>query len=86
MNYYLYIIKSTRDNNYYIGITKDVEKRLSHHNSGKVKSTKSRKPFLLIYQEKYSSKLIARKREKYLKSYSGVSEKRKIINKYDTGE
>ena len=83
MEYYLYIIKSLKDNNYYIGITTDPNKRIKEHNSGKNKSTKNRKPFILIYKEKFKNRILAREREKYLKSYSGVREKRKIIKKFD---
>jgi putative endonuclease len=82
-NYYLYILKSTRDSNYYVGITADIRKRLDNHNSGKVRSTQSRKPFILIYTEQYDSMAEVRLREKYLKSYSGVGEKRNIIEKYN---
>ncbi|MEA2007377.1 MAG: GIY-YIG nuclease family protein [Patescibacteria group bacterium] len=83
MNYYLYILQSSKDNNYYIGITENVEKRLSQHNSGKTKSTKSRTPFKLIYKERYDSRAEAREREKYLKSYNGVNEKREIVDNHN---
>jgi putative endonuclease len=79
MTHYLYILRSLRDNNHYIGISSNVEKRLSQHNSGKTRSTKSRKPFILVYTEKFNSRLDARKREKYLKSYKGSKEKLNII-------
>ena len=68
MRYYLYILRSLKDNNYYIGISSNVKKRLTQHNSGKTQSTKSRKPFVLIYTEELNSRLEAREREKYLKS------------------
>jgi len=83
MKYYLYILKSLQNDNCYVGITADVRKRLSNHNSGKVKSTRSRRPFALIYTEQHTSMPEARLREKYLKSYSGVGEKRDIIEKYN---
>lgn len=86
MNYFVYILKSLKDNNHYIGVSCDVEKRLKQHNSGKTKSTKSRRPFNLIYKEKYDSFKDAREREKFLKSYSGATEKRRIINELDIGE
>ena len=86
MEYFVYVLKSLKDNNYYIGLSSDVEKRIKQHNSGKTKSTKHRRPFKLIYKEKYNNLQEARKREKFLKSYSGVSEKRSIINESDNGE
>ncbi|MCX6745155.1 MAG: GIY-YIG nuclease family protein [Candidatus Parcubacteria bacterium] len=65
--YYLYILQSLKDNGYYIGISDNPEKRLTEHNSGKTKSTKSRIPFTLKYQESYNTKIEARKREIILK-------------------
>ena len=83
MKYYLYILKSLSRSSYYIGITKDVNDRLKRHNSGQNKSTKGDKPYKLIYEEKFDNRIDAREREKYLKSYAGVGEKRKIISKFD---
>jgi len=51
----------------YIGSTNDLRKRLAMHNSGKVYSTKLRKPFDLIYYEAYKAEKDARKREHNLK-------------------
>lgn len=65
--YYVYIIKSKKDNFLYTGSTKDLKKRFMLHNEGKVFSTKSRKPFELIYYEAYKAEGDARKREQNLK-------------------
>lgn len=65
--YYVYILKSKKDNNFYIGSTNDLKRRLCEHNSGLVFSTKSRKPLGLIYYEAYCAEGDARKREKNLK-------------------
>ncbi|MDZ7798875.1 MAG: GIY-YIG nuclease family protein [Patescibacteria group bacterium] len=75
--YYLYILKSTINNSYYIGSCEDLTKRLNQHNKGKVKSTKRYIPWKIVYTEtfKYLSK--ARKREKQIKSWK----KRKAIEK-----
>lgn len=79
MKYYLYILKSLKDNKHYVGISADPENRLKQHNSGKTQSTKSRRPFILIYLERLNSRQEARSREKYLKSYEGSKEKLNII-------
>ena len=79
MDYFIYILKSIKDGRHYVGMTCDLEKRLKYHNSGKVRSTKNRVPFKLLYSEKYLSRLVAREREKYLKSYKGSREKLTII-------
>ncbi|HEY48654.1 MAG TPA: GIY-YIG nuclease family protein [Dehalococcoidia bacterium] len=66
--YYVYILKSQRKGGFYTGFTKDVVKRLSQHNTGKVKSTKHLIPFDLVYSEAYQNAAEARKREYYIKS------------------
>ncbi len=68
--YYVYIIKSSKGG-YYFGSTGDIENRIRSHNSGKVKSTKSRRPLKLHYSEEFETKTEALKREKYFKSKSG---------------
>jgi len=65
--YFLYILQSTIDFGYYIGITDNVDKRLKEHNSGKTKSIKHRILFILKYTENYVIKSEARKRELQLK-------------------
>ena len=69
--YYVYILKSLKDNRYYIGSTSNVEKRLAFHNSGRQRSTKSRIPFVLVYTEEYNDRSQAEKREKQIKSFKG---------------
>ena len=52
-------------------MTNDLERRIEEHNRGYSQSTKAYLPFELVYYEVYSSRLEARKREKYLKSSAG---------------
>ena len=78
--YYVYIIKSLKDNRNYIGYTRDIERRLQDHNRGKSKSVKYRGPFELIYQEKYATRLEASRREKRLKSYKGGEALKKLLS------
>ena len=54
--FFTYILKSLRDGELYIGFTQDLKSRVEEHNSGKVFSTRTRKPFKLIYYEAYSDK------------------------------
>jgi len=65
--YYTYILKSKKDNNFYIGSTKDLKTRFKLHNDGKIFSTKGRRPFELIYYEAHKSEKDCRKREHNLK-------------------
>lgn len=43
--YFVYVLKSKKDGNLYIGRTNNFDRRFSEHESGKVQSTKSRRPF-----------------------------------------
>ena len=79
MAYYVYILRSLKDKNHYVGLTSNVTARLVYHNAGKVRSTKARTPFELLYKEVYATRAEASEREKYLKSYKGVGEKLSII-------
>ncbi|MFZ2226360.1 MAG: GIY-YIG nuclease family protein [Candidatus Moraniibacteriota bacterium] len=65
--FYVYILKSKKDKNLYTGSTNDLARRFAEHNSGKVFSTKLRRPFELLYYEAYKAEGDARKREHNLK-------------------
>ncbi|MBN1383520.1 MAG: GIY-YIG nuclease family protein [Elusimicrobia bacterium] len=65
--FYVYILKSKKDDKLYIGSTKSLQKRFIEHNNGKVQSTKSRIPFIPVYYEAYSVESDARLRESQLK-------------------
>lgn len=69
--YYVYILQSLKDHEWYIGFTENIEQRVMEHNSGKNVSTKNRVPFKLIYYEAYLNKLDTLGREGFLKSGSG---------------
>ena len=74
---YVYILRSLSRNSLYIGSTQNPDVRLNAHNEGKVRSTKSFRPWTRIWLEELDSRSNALKREKYLKSGWG----RKWINK-----
>lgn len=65
--HYVYLIKSEKDSQLYLGCTADLRKRLLAHNTGRVPSTKNRGPFSPIYYAAYASKDDAFKREHNLK-------------------
>lgn len=69
--FYTYVLKSLKDNEIYVGFTKDLKLRLNQHNQGLVSSTKSRVPFILVYYEACLNKEKAIKREKSLKTGFG---------------
>jgi len=69
--HYVYVLKSQKDGNMYVGYTADLRERLALHNAGKVKSTKARRPFQLVYYEACLGQQDALRREKYLKTAYG---------------
>ena len=75
---YVYILRSLRDNQFYVGFTKDLPARLEAHNKGAIASTRGRAPFELVYWEGCLNRVDATMREKYLKSAWG---KRYIKNR-----
>jgi len=68
---YVYVLVSKKSGKLYVGITKDLDKRLAEHNAGKSKFTKGHIPWIRVYQETHEDYPSARKREKYLKSAAG---------------
>ena len=64
---YTYIVRC-RDGTLYTGWTKNLEKRIEAHNSGKgARYTKSRRPVKLVYYEEFETKEEAMSREYAIK-------------------
>ncbi|MGB9613097.1 MAG: GIY-YIG nuclease family protein [Candidatus Margulisiibacteriota bacterium] len=68
MKYFVYILKSKKDNRLYIGQTSNLEDRIKRHNEGRVISTKGRRPLELLYYEEFADRGSATRRENYFKS------------------
>ena len=79
--YYVYILISEKDNKLYIGLTDNLERRINEHNSGYNFSTKSRKPFKLVFYEALLTIEEAVEREKFYKSGRGHEVLYKILFK-----
>jgi predicted GIY-YIG superfamily endonuclease len=47
--FYFYILRSLKDRSLYYGYTSDLRKRFKDHNSGRVTSTKNRRPLEIVY-------------------------------------
>ncbi len=77
--FYVYVLKSLKDEKFYIGFTKDVKRRINDHNSGKVLSTQIRKPLKLIYYEAHLSQKDALRRETYFKTTKGKTTLRQML-------
>jgi len=69
--YYTYVLKSLKDNKFYVGYTQNIKLRFEQHNKGLVQSTKDRRRLSLIYYEACVDQKDALHREKYLKTYYG---------------
>lgn len=75
----VYTLKSEVDGSFYVGMSDNTFRRLKEHNSGKVKSTKSKKPWKIIHTEEFDSRTEARNREKYLKSAAGRRYRKQVL-------
>ena len=76
--YYFYLLKSKKDERFYLGWTNDLKRRIIEHNQGFVVSTKPRRPFEIVYYEAYKSEEDAKNREKSLKLYANAWRQLKI--------
>jgi putative endonuclease len=65
---------------FYVGISSDIENRLTQHNSGKTKSTKGYRPWRLFFFEEYKTSIEARGSEIYLKSGTGKEKIKRMWN------
>ncbi|MEX2116525.1 MAG: GIY-YIG nuclease family protein [Bacteroidota bacterium] len=71
MGFHSYILRSKKDGRFYYGSSESLEKRVAAHNAGRVRSTKSRRPWVLWFFEEFSTKGEARRRELFYKSFDG---------------
>ena len=69
--FYTYILKSETKGTYYYGSTENIEKRIHEHNAGKIRYTKSKRPWIIHYFETFPSQSEAMKREKFFKTIDG---------------
>ncbi len=81
----VYILYSPEYQRFYVGISKNVSRRLAEHNRGSVRSTKPFNPWELVYQENHPTVELARVREKYFKSAAGRKWRKKYL-KHNMGD
>lgn len=68
--FYVYILVSEKkEDEIYVGYSKDLKKRFTEHNKGIVQSTKNGCPWKILYYEAYPTEELAREREKQLKYF-----------------
>lgn len=79
--HYVYILKSEKTPNHYVGATSDLRKRLKGHNEGKQRFSSRHRSCTLAWYSGFPSKARAMAFEKYVKSGSGHAfRKRHLIS------
>ena len=71
--FYVYVLRSLKDGRFYYGRSEQPKERIKSHNAGRVRSTKSRRPFVLHYIEEYQTRKEAIQRESFFKSIDGYN-------------
>jgi len=69
--FFFYVLLSEKTGMLYKGHCNELETRLKSHNQGYTKSTKSGRPWRLIYSEEFSTRDEAILREKQSKTFRG---------------
>jgi len=80
--HFVYILKSEKDNNLYVGCAKQLKDRIKMHNLGRIESTMNRKPLKLIHYECFLNKEDAFAREQWLKTGWGRNRLKRILKNY----
>ncbi len=80
MEGHIYILKSLKNNSYYIGSTEDLANRFREHSIGLVKSTRLLLPWIISFSQEYPTIKEARQIEYKLKRLKS----RKIIERIIT--
>ena len=83
--YYVYVLRSLKDSQLYVGFTKNLPGRVQAHNNGLVPSTRRRLPFELVYWEGCLNQTDATHRERYLKTTWGKRYVKARLRNYLTG-
>ncbi|HBM45683.1 TPA: endonuclease [Patescibacteria group bacterium] len=69
--FFIYALKSESKNYIYVGLTNNLKRRFDQHNTGKEKTTRSYRPFRVIFTKEFITRQEARNHEKYLKTGCG---------------
>jgi putative endonuclease len=80
--YFVYILRSIKNDGLYVGLTNNLPRRFSEHNRKKSFSTKSYAPWQLIFYEAYLNKDDAERRERYLKTNQGARVVKRMLKEY----
>lgn len=75
---YVYVLKSLKSGRFYVGQTNNLVRRLDEHNSGHTKSLAEKGPFKFVYVEEFEDRILAVRRERFLKSGKGREERSQL--------
>ena len=85
MPYYVYILYSISLNKYYTGSTANIEERIKRHNAGATSSTKSGRPWKIVFSREFKLKSDALKLESYIKKMKSRQFVIELINSGNAG-
>ena len=80
--FYVYVIESNIEGKLYIGLTNNLDIRLSEHNRGLNFPTKPYRSWAIIHIEGYLNREDAHRRENYLKTSQGSRLLRRMLKEY----
>jgi putative endonuclease len=82
MGFHVYVLRSLRDGQTYTGVAGNLRRRMAVHARGHVRSTRNRRPLVLVYVEQYGTKRQALARERFFKTPAGGLLKHRLIAKH----
>ena len=78
--FYTYVLRSLSHSTLYVGSSDNPERRLlEQHNKGRVRYTKGRKPWIIVWNGEFATRSDAMKRERFLKSGKGREYLKKVL-------
>ena len=80
-HFYVYVLFSFKDGNFYTGFTTNLKERLQQHARGEVTATKNRRPLKPIHYEYFINEADARAREVFLKSGFGRNQLKRALKR-----
>ncbi len=72
--YFVYVLVSDKTGRRYTGSCEDLDDRLTRHNAGRSKATKSGVPWRLVHTESFETRAAAVQRELFFKTGRGRDE------------
>jgi len=69
MKAHVYIIERSKNREFYIGSTENLERRVREHQAGKVAATRNKRPYKLVFSQEFENIDIAKKVERKIKSW-----------------